>query len=118
MLFRSAQRVRVQVAPASKGRIHLRWLLKRLGAEGVTSLLVEGGGEVNAAFLEAGLTQRVAFFYAPKILGGRDARRGVAGQGAKRLADLIELREVEWRRVGGDLLLSARVGKEQDYDQE
>ena len=113
-----AQRVRVLVAPASKGRIHLRWLLKRLGAEGVTSLLVEGGGEVNAAFLEAGLTQRVAFFYAPKILGGRDARRGVAGQGAKRLADLIELREVEWRRVGGDLLLSARVGKEQDYDQE
>lgn len=108
------QRVRVLVAPASSGRINLGWLLKRLGVEGVTSLLVEGGGEVNAAFLEAGLAQRVAFFYAPKILGGRDARRGVAGEGAKRLADLIELREVEWRRVGEDLWLSARVGKEQD----
>lgn len=108
------QRVRVLVAPASSGRINLGWLLKRLGGEGVTSLLVEGGGEVNAAFLEAGLAQRVAFFYAPKILGGRDARRGVAGEGAKRLADLIELREVEWRRVGEDLWLSARVGKEQD----
>ena len=77
----------------------------------MTSLLVEGGGEVNAAFLEAGLAQRVVFFYAPKILGGRDARRGVAGEGAKRLADLIELRDVEWRRVGDDLMLSARVGK-------
>lgn len=109
-----AARVRVLVAPASEGRINLSWLLKRLGSEGVTSLLVEGGGEVNAAFLEAGLAQRVAFFYAPKILGGRDARRGVAGEGARRLADLIELREVEWRRVGEDLMLSARVGKEQD----
>jgi diaminohydroxyphosphoribosylaminopyrimidine deaminase/5-amino-6-(5-phosphoribosylamino)uracil reductase len=108
------KRVRVLVAPAKDGCINLRWLLKRLGGEGVTSLLVEGGGEVNAAFLEAGLAQRVAFFYAPKILGGRDARRGVAGEGAKRLADLIELREVEWRRVGEDLMLSARVGKEQD----
>lgn len=109
-----ARSVRVLVAPASAGRINLRWLLKRLGAEGVTSLLVEGGGEVNAAFLEAGLAQRVEFFYAPKILGGRDARRGIAGEGAKRLADLIELREIQWRRAGEDLWLSARVGKEQD----
>lgn len=109
-----AKRARVLLAPARAGRINLRWLLKRLGGEGVTSLLVEGGGEVNAAFLEAGLAQRVAFFYAPKILGGRDARRGVAGEGAKRLADLIELRDVEWRRVGEDLWLSARVGREQD----
>jgi len=108
------QRVRALVAPANGGRINLRWLMRRLGGEGVTSLLVEGGGEVNAAFLEAGLAQRVAFFYAPKILGGRDARRGVAGEGARRLADLIELREVEWRRVGEDLMLSAQVGKEQD----
>jgi diaminohydroxyphosphoribosylaminopyrimidine deaminase / 5-amino-6-(5-phosphoribosylamino)uracil reductase len=109
-----ARQVRVLVAPAQTGRINLRWLLKRLGAEGVTRLLVEGGGEVNAAFLEAGLAQRVAFFYAPKILGGRDSRRGVAGEGARRLTDLIELRDVEWRRVGEDLMLSARVGREQD----
>lgn len=110
------ERVRVLVAPACARRINLPWLLKQLGSEGVTSLLVEGGGEVNAAFLEAGLAQRVVFFYAPKILGGRDARRGVAGEGAKRLADLIELREVEWRRVGEDLMLSATVGREQDQD--
>ncbi len=108
-----AKRARVLVAPARAGRINLRWLLQRLGSEGITSLLVEGGGEVNAAFLEAGLAQRVEFFYAPKILGGREARRGVAGEGAKQLADLIELREIRWRRVGQDLWLSARVGQEQ-----
>ncbi|MDB6122894.1 MAG: riboflavin biosynthesis protein RibD [Pedosphaera sp.] len=101
--------VNVLVAPERKGKIDLRWLLKRLGAEGVASLLVEGGGEVNASFLLAGYAHRVAFFYAPKILGGRDARKGVAGEGIGKLADMIKLRDVEWRRLGEDLLLTGRV---------
>ena len=54
-------------APARHGRIDLKWLLKRLGRENVSNLLVEGGGEVNAAFLNNRLAQRVAFFYAPKF---------------------------------------------------
>ncbi len=105
-----AKRVKVVVAPSCKGRPNLAWLLRRLGGEGVTSLLVEGGGEVNAAFLLEGLAQRAAFFYAPKILGDGDSRRAVAGVGARRLARVISLREMEWRRLGEDLLLTARVG--------
>ena len=64
---------------------------------------------MNASFLRNGFAQRVAFFYAPKILGGRDARKGVAGEGVTRLADALELRNVEWRALGRDLLLTARV---------
>jgi diaminohydroxyphosphoribosylaminopyrimidine deaminase/5-amino-6-(5-phosphoribosylamino)uracil reductase len=111
-----AKRANVLIAPLAKSTsdnrqsaIGLRWLLKKLGAENVTSLLVEGGGEVNASFLLGGFAQRVAFFYAPKILGGRDSRKGVAGEGAKSLSEVIQLREVEWRKVGEDLLLTARV---------
>ena len=87
----------------------LRWLLKRLGAENVTSLLVEGGGEVNASFLFGGFVHRVAFFYAPKVLGGRLARRGVGGDGAFTLAEILQLRDSQWRAVGTDMLLTARV---------
>lgn len=105
-----AKRVDVLIAPARNGRPDLRWLLKKLGAENVTTLLVEGGGEVNASFLLDGLAQRAAFFYAPKILGGRDSKRAVAGAGARRLTEIIQLREVGWRRLGPDLLLTARVG--------
>jgi diaminohydroxyphosphoribosylaminopyrimidine deaminase/5-amino-6-(5-phosphoribosylamino)uracil reductase len=83
--------------------------MRKLGAENVTGLLVEGGGEVNASFLLGGLAQRVAFFYAPKILGGRDSRKAVAGEGAKSLGGAVQLREVEWRKLGEDLLLTARV---------
>ena len=104
-----AKRVRVLVAPSSEGKIDLRWLLRKLGSESITSLLVEGGGEVNASFLLQGLAQRVAFFYAPKILGGRDSRRAVAGQGARTLAESLSLTDLEWRRLGPDWLLSAQV---------
>jgi diaminohydroxyphosphoribosylaminopyrimidine deaminase/5-amino-6-(5-phosphoribosylamino)uracil reductase len=103
-----AKRVNVLVAPYHQ--IDVRWLMRKLGTQNVTNLLVEGGGEVNAAFLLGGLAQRVAFFYAPKILGGRDARRAVAGEGVKRLAEVIRLQDIEWKRLGPDLLLTARVG--------
>src|ERR1035438_10170464 len=62
-----AKRVRVLAAPSAEGRIDLRWLLRKLGAENVTSLLVEGGGEVNASFLLQGLAQRGAFFDGERI---------------------------------------------------
>ena len=111
-----AGRVNVLVAPAAKSAIgdrrsaiDLKWLLQKLGSEAVTSLLVEGGGEVNASFLLGGFAQRVAFFYAPKILGGRDSRKGVAGDGAQSLGEAIQLREIKWQKLGEDLLLTARV---------
>lgn len=105
-----AKHVTVWTAPARHDRVDLRWLLRRLGRESVTSLLVEGGGEVNGAFLEQGLAHRVAFFYAPKILGSRDARRAVAGQGARSWADVVRLCDVCSRRFGPDLFLTAKVG--------
>ena len=83
--------------------------MRKLGAENVTSLLVEGGGEVNASFLLGGFAQRVAFFYAPKILGGRDSRKAVAGEGVTHLTDALELAEVEWQRLELDLFLTARL---------
>ena len=124
-----AKRVKVMLAPTIRVRraswragasatspreqINLSWLLKRFGSENITSLLVEGGGEVNASFLLGGLAQRVAFFYAPKILGGRDSLKAVAGEGAKRLTETLQLREVEWQRLGPDLLLTAKVANPQ-----
>jgi diaminohydroxyphosphoribosylaminopyrimidine deaminase/5-amino-6-(5-phosphoribosylamino)uracil reductase len=103
------RRARVLRAPARANGIDLRWLLKKLGQEEVTSLLVEGGGETNAAFLSAGLAGRVAFFYAPLALGGRGAPKAVAGEGVAGLSRALMLRAARWRRVGEDLYLSARA---------
>ena len=103
------RRVRVLRAPARNGGIDLRWLLGKLGRDEVTSLLVEGGGETNAPFLLQGLAQRVAFFYAQMALCGRAAPKALAGEGLGDLTGRIELHDVRWRRLGADLLLTARA---------
>jgi diaminohydroxyphosphoribosylaminopyrimidine deaminase/5-amino-6-(5-phosphoribosylamino)uracil reductase len=105
-----ARRIQVLEAPPdADDRVDLRWLMARLGAEEVTSLLVEGGGEVHARCLFGGLAHCVAFFYAPLVLGGRDARKAVAGIGARNTDEILHLERVRWRRVGPDLLLMADV---------
>jgi diaminohydroxyphosphoribosylaminopyrimidine deaminase/5-amino-6-(5-phosphoribosylamino)uracil reductase len=104
-----SKRANVIVASTSGPNLDLRWILRRLGSENVTSLLVEGGGEVSASFLLHGLAQRVAFFYAPKILGGRDSVRAVAGKGIMRLGEAVRLSCPEYRMLGPDLLLTAQV---------
>jgi diaminohydroxyphosphoribosylaminopyrimidine deaminase/5-amino-6-(5-phosphoribosylamino)uracil reductase len=104
-----ARRVRVLRAPERAGGIDLRWLLRELGRQEVTSLLVEGGGETHATFLSQGLAGRVMFSYAPLVLGGRAARKAVAGRGAGRMAQAIGLAGAQWRRAGADIVLTARL---------
>lgn len=99
----------VWVAPAGAVGVDLEWVLAQLGERNVTSLLVEGGGDVHASFLFGGFAHRVAFFYAPKVIGGREARKGVSGMGIGALSEAVNLRDVEWRSVGADLLLTAAV---------
>ncbi len=109
-----SQHVQVLTAPQKKGRIDLTWLMQELGTNEcpapVTSLLVEGGGEVHASFLELGLAHRFTAFYAPKILGGREARRAVGGSGFNTLARCPRLVDPELRRLSPDLMISGRLG--------
>lgn len=103
------RRVRVVEVAERAGRVDPAAVLAWLAHEGITSVLVEGGGEVNAAFLEAGLAQRVTFFIAPKVLGGADARRAVAGIGFSGPDGGPRFTQVEQRRLGPDLWWTARV---------
>lgn len=103
------QRVQVLIAPQSNGRVDLSWLMAELGRRDITSVLVEGGGEVHASFLEARQAHRIAFFYAPLVVGGREAPRAVAGSGFASRARMPRLEDVAWRRLGVDLLLEARL---------
>jgi diaminohydroxyphosphoribosylaminopyrimidine deaminase/5-amino-6-(5-phosphoribosylamino)uracil reductase len=95
-------------------RFDLPWLMKRLGSENVTHLLVEGGGETNALFLFNRIAQRVVFFYAPRILGGMTARKAVAGDGVTSLSEAIQLQDPEWKKIGEDLMMTARVSQKMD----
>jgi diaminohydroxyphosphoribosylaminopyrimidine deaminase/5-amino-6-(5-phosphoribosylamino)uracil reductase len=90
--------------PARDGRVDLSALLSRLATLEVTSLLLEGGSELNAAFLEAGLVDRVRLFVAPMLLGGRQAPGPVGGTG-RSLKEAFRLHGVTVRTIGDDLLV-------------
>jgi len=72
----------------------------------ITSVLVEGGGEINASFLEAGLVDKAHFIIAPKIFGGRSAKTGVEGEGVSFPAQAKWLKEISQQRLGEDFLIS------------
>ena len=76
--------------------------LGALAAEGVQSLLLEGGPTIAASFLAGGLVDRLLVFVAPVLAGG-----GAPMVGA--LREPIGLGEPEVERVGEDLLLSWRL---------
>jgi diaminohydroxyphosphoribosylaminopyrimidine deaminase/5-amino-6-(5-phosphoribosylamino)uracil reductase len=105
------KRVRVMVAPVTKDRrgFKLSALLESLGAENITSLLVEGGGETHATFLSQKLANRIYFFYAPLIITGRDAPKALAGDHTVNEGKGYRLKSPEWQALGPDLLLTALV---------
>jgi diaminohydroxyphosphoribosylaminopyrimidine deaminase / 5-amino-6-(5-phosphoribosylamino)uracil reductase len=91
------------------GQLDLRELLSRLGALGITSLLVEGGGEVAWSFLEAGLVDKVEWFVAPKIVGGRQAKTSVEGLGFDSLTQALPIRTDRVIPIGRDILIEGYV---------
>lgn len=97
--------------PTRHRRVALHGLLAELAAREVRGMLVEGGGEVHAAFVEAGLVDRVAIFVAPLLLGGREATPVVGGRGTD-LKSALRLGPLELTRLGDDLLIEADVLRE------
>ncbi len=83
--------------------------LRRLAAEDVQSLLLEGGPTLAGAFLRAGLIDKVILFVAPKAVGGDDAPPLFAGPGAQTLAEAVPLAALEAGRSGEDVVLTAYV---------
>lgn len=80
-------------------------VLADLYGRGVGSLLVEGGGEVAAAFVAAGLFDRVHAVVAPLLVGGRSAPSPLGGAGAGPLAQAPRLDRLSVRRLGPDHVL-------------
>jgi diaminohydroxyphosphoribosylaminopyrimidine deaminase/5-amino-6-(5-phosphoribosylamino)uracil reductase len=82
-------------------------VLADLHARGVRSVLVEGGGEVLAAFTAGGLYDRVATVCAPLLIGGRDAPGPLGGAGVATLAEARRLDHLQVQQRGGDLIVEA-----------
>ncbi len=89
----------------------LSWpaVLESLGRDSITSLIIEGGGRVAGSSLQAGVIQRLHFYYGPKILGSRGVP-GVAELKVSRLADALTVSGLKVKRLGQDLFMEGNMG--------
>jgi diaminohydroxyphosphoribosylaminopyrimidine deaminase/5-amino-6-(5-phosphoribosylamino)uracil reductase len=103
-----AARVTVVRVATREGHLDVGALLAELYAREVRAVLVEGGGRVHGAFLDAGLVDRLAVFVAPLVLGGARATPVVGGVG-RELKSAVRLGPLEVTAFGEDLLIEADV---------
>ncbi len=103
------------IPPTPDGRVDLKLLTLKLGQRQITSLLIEGGGEIHASAIDAGIVDEVIFFLAPILIGGRDAPGAIQGSGIKQLNQAVKLKEVTFTTIGQDLMVQAHIDGER-YD--
>jgi len=99
---------------AADGRVALPALLDELGQRGMLSLLVEGGAEVHASFFAEGLVDKVYAYVAPRLIGGKDAPGPLGGAGVEHLAGSTQLHELDFARLGDDLVITGYVDVHRD----
>jgi diaminohydroxyphosphoribosylaminopyrimidine deaminase/5-amino-6-(5-phosphoribosylamino)uracil reductase len=85
--------------------------LDQLGAleTPITSMLLEGGPHLAGTFLDSGEIDELRLFIAPILLGGRSARDPLEGEGIERISDATSALSLNYRAIGPDMLLSARL---------
>src|SRR6202022_1638031 len=96
----------LRLPAAADGRVSLPALLEELGQRGMLSLLVEGGAEVHASFFAEDLVDKVYAYVAPRLIGGKEAPGPLGGSGVEHLAGSTQLRELDFARLGDDLVIT------------
>jgi diaminohydroxyphosphoribosylaminopyrimidine deaminase / 5-amino-6-(5-phosphoribosylamino)uracil reductase len=77
-------------------------VLEILGRHLVSSVLIEGGGGINASFIENKLVDKVMIYFAPKLIGGQHAPTFLEGTGIDKMANAVELADVSVSQIGKD----------------
>jgi len=95
--------------PSAEGLVDLEGLLKALGEREITSVLVEGGEALLGSLFDHRLVDKVIAFIAPIIIGGKEAKTAVGGNGVDKVVDSMGLERVRVEKLGEDLMVSGYV---------
>ncbi|MCM8831792.1 MAG: RibD family protein, partial [Candidatus Omnitrophica bacterium] len=88
-------------------KFDLKELLKTFYNIGITSIFVEGGSYTLGSFFDQKVVDKIYFFIAPKIIGGKEAISSIGGLGCALPNKCISLKEVSLKYIGKDILLTA-----------
>lgn len=89
--------------------LSLKWLLEKLAERHVTSVLIEGGSSLNAHALNEGIVDKVIFFIAPKMIGGRESYPAVGGKTFRTLREAYRIRDMRARAIGEDIMIEGYI---------
>ncbi len=105
--------VRIWTLDGRGGRVDLAAIVAQLAAERYLSLMIEGGSKLNWGVLEAGIADKILFYYAPKILGGLESLPVAGGPGRRRRKDAILICGVKLHLIPPDeFIVEGRLEKE------
>ena len=103
--IRKLREAGVQMIGTSGSRVNLKELMPILAEQKIDSILLEGGGTLNAAALKAGIVNKVYAHIAGKLIGGSGARTPVEGEGAQRMAEAVRLEHIEIENMDEDICI-------------
>jgi diaminohydroxyphosphoribosylaminopyrimidine deaminase/5-amino-6-(5-phosphoribosylamino)uracil reductase len=90
-----------------RAAVDLSKAMKIMGERGIGSILLEGGGQLNGAMLEAQLVDKMILFFAPKIIGGAgQAPSNFMFSGFEKMSDALELEQVKVEQWGDNVCVS------------
>lgn len=108
-----AQNVDVIVVDKDENdKVDIEKLLNILGQQNICSILVEGGATLSGSFVAKKIVDKVYFFIAPKIIGGKEAKTPVAGTGILNLQEALTLKDIQIEKLEEDILIIGRVDKD------
>ena len=101
--------VEVLLVKHKKEQVDLPLLMDKLGEMEITSIMIEGGSEISGNALKEKLIDKVIYFLAPKIIGGKNAPGPVGGQGIAKLKDFIQVEDMSVEKLGNDLVIEGNI---------
>lgn len=99
----------VIVTPATDNKVDIKYLIKKLGQQGIDSILLEGGGTLNYSCLNEGVVDKVISFISPKIIGGSEAKTPIEGKGKDYIRDSFKLRDISVSRFDEDIMIEGYI---------
>ncbi|KXB05688.1 5-amino-6-(5-phosphoribosylamino)uracil reductase [candidate division MSBL1 archaeon SCGC-AAA382A13] len=110
------QSLNAEVIITGEETVDLSSLLQILKKEkGMNKLLLEGGSTLNWSMMKEGLVDEIRIAIHPTIIGGKDAKTLVDGEGMEKIRNGIKLSLMNTEKVGKDIVLTYEWGN-QDND--
>ena len=81
----------------------LNILMERLGEMKIDSILLEGGGRLAEGALQAEIVDKVQFYIAPMLIGGKNAKTPVEGRGISALSKAWHISDWKAETIGNDI---------------